>query len=135
MAGTAKTHYCEKMFLNFIGRGVLPSTIAQAYAGLFTSDPGESGSGAEVSGGGYTRIAVTFNAPVDQSPTGSRMETSADATFPTATLAWGTVTHLGIFDASTGGNLLYYKVLPDARTVVAGDVIKIAAGDLAVTED
>jgi len=60
-------------------------------------------------------------------------DTSADITFPTATASWGTVGWIGIYDASTSGNLLYHTPLDVAKTIDSGDIFKITAGNLSVT--
>ena len=59
--------------------------------------------------------------------------TSADINFPQATGSWGTVTHIGIWDASSSGNMLYYTALDASKTIATGDILKIAAGSLTVT--
>jgi hypothetical protein len=104
-----------------------PSTV---YVGLFTSAPSDAGGGTEVSGGAYARQAVTLAAA-----SGGASENSADITFPTATADWGTVTHLALFDALTGGNMLMWTPLDDSKTVNNGDTFKINAGALDVTVD
>ena len=44
-----------------------------------------------------------------------------------------TVTHIGVYDASTGGNLLYHSPLTQAKTLQVGDVISFAVGSITVT--
>jgi hypothetical protein len=58
---------------------------------------------------------------------------SANVTFPQATANWGNVTHIGIRDALTGGNLLYYAPLTTARNILTGDTIAFLAGQITVT--
>lgn len=97
------------------------------YIGLFTTDPGETGSGTEVSGGSYARTAVTFTV------TGDTASNSADVEFAAATASWGTVTHLAVFDASTGGNIIAYGALSASKAIGTGDIFRVAAGDLDIT--
>lgn len=97
------------------------------YIGLFTTDPGETGSGTEVSGGSYARTAVTFTV------TGDTASNSADVEFAAATASWGTVTHLAVFDASTGGNIIAYGALSTSKAIGTGDIFRVAAGDLDIT--
>jgi hypothetical protein len=56
-------------------------------------------------------------------------------TFPQASGTWGTVVALGIFDASTSGNLLAWADLTTSKLVGNGDTPSFAAGDLDVTLD
>ena len=56
-------------------------------------------------------------------------------TFPTATADWGTVVAVGIFDAATNGNLLFWANLTTSKTIQNGDTAQFAAGSLTFTED
>jgi hypothetical protein len=99
------------------------------YIGLFTSAPGEAGGGTEVSGGSYVREAVTF------SVTGDTATNTAAIEWPVATGNWGTITHIAVYDASTGGNQIAYAELTASKVIATGDVIRIPAGDLDITLD
>ena len=99
------------------------------YIGLFTSAPGEAGGGTEISGNAYVREAVTF------SVTGDTATNTAAIEWPVATGNWGTITHVAVFDASTGGNQIAYAALTASKVIATGDVIRIPAGDLDITLD
>ena len=99
------------------------------YLGLFTAAPGEAGGGTEVSGGGYVRKAVTF------SVSGNLATNTAAIEFDVATADWGTITHVAVFDASTGGNQIAYATLTTSKTIATGDVLRVPAGDLDITLD
>ena len=113
---------------------VFPATV---YIGLFTSAPNDAGSGGvEVTGGSYARVSVN---PLDANWTAASsvdgVTTNAAAiTFPAPTANWGTVTHFGIFDATTTGNLLFHGALSASRVISNGDAApQFAAGALSVT--
>ena len=101
------------------------------YLALFTSNPAEDGSGTEVSGTGtaYVRQSVSFTV------SGNTASNSAAVEFPTATASYGTVTHVGVYDASSGGNLIAYAALTTSKAIDTGDVLRIPASDLDVTMD
>ena len=103
----------------------MPTTV---YIALYTSDPTDADSGSEVSGGSYARQSAAF----DVAAAGAT-QNSADITFPQATADWGTVTHIGIRDAATIGNLLWHGPLSQSKTVNNGDTFKINAGDLDIS--
>jgi len=124
----AMSNYLEDALINATLRNTTFTSPATVYVGLFTTDPTDAGSGTEVSGGSYARQAGSFAAPSNGTST-----TNADITFPTATGTWGTVTHFGIFTASTSGNLLYHGVLNNSKTIQTGDILKIETGNLTVT--
>ena len=128
--GVAMTNYLEDALLNEVLRNTGYTPVATVYAALFTAAPGEAGGGTEVSGGAYARTAVTFAAPAS-----GQCSNSADVTFPTASANWGTVTHVAIMDASSGGNMLFYGALDASKTVNSGDSIKFATGNLVVALD
>lgn len=122
------SNYLENALINATLRNTSYTSPATVYVGLYTDDPGEGNTGTEVSGGSYARTAVTFGAPSNGVSTNS-----ASVTFPTATGTWGTVTHIGILDASTSGNLLYYTPLDASKAIASGDVFTISTGNLSVT--
>lgn len=136
-AKIAKTNFAEQAILNHILRGSSMSNVPQVYIALFTTDPGETGTGAEVAGGGYARQLVTFTAPVAQiSPdTGSQCENSAAVVFPEATAAQGTVSHIGIMDSLAGGNMWYKGPITVPKAVDVGDEITFKVGAIKVLED
>ena len=122
------SNYLENALINATLRNTSYTSPTTVYVSLFTSDPTDAGTGTEVSGGSYARTAVTFGAPSNGVSTNS-----ADVTFPTATGSWGTVTHIGIHDALTTGNLLYHTPLDASKTIGSGDIFKITTGNLSVT--
>ena len=123
------SNYLENALLN----GTLNATTYTApttiYVSLWTSNPGDDASGAEVSGGSYARTTVTFDTATG---TTGLVATDADITFPTATAGWGTVGWIGINDALSGGNLLYHTALDLPKTIDSGDIFKITTGNLTV---
>jgi len=125
---SAISNYLENALVNATLRNTAYTSPATVYVGLFTTDPTDAGSGTEVSGGSYVRQSATFAAPSN-----GASSTSADVTFPQATANWGTVTHFGIYDASTAGNLMYHGALTTSKTIETGDVFKISSGNLTVT--
>ena len=124
------SNYLENALINAVLRNTSYTSPATVYVSLYTSDPTDADTGTEVStsGTGYARQAVTFGAPSNGVSTNS-----ADVTFPTATSSFGTVTHIGIHDASTGGNLLFHTPLDTSKTIDSGDIFKITTGNLSVT--
>lgn len=103
------------------------------YLGMLTSPARDDLAGTEVTGGGYARQPITFNVPVEGDP--GYMTNSAVIEFPTATATWGTVIAWGVYDAETGGNLVWYGDLTTAKELSANDTIIVHAGDLKLTID
>lgn len=124
----AFSNYLENAVLNAVLRNTSYTSPTTVYVGLFTTDPTDAGSGTEVSGTNYARQSIAFS-----SPSNGVTSNSADVTFPQAGSAWGTVTHFGLFDASTSGNLLFHGALTTSKTVADGDVFKFTSTNLSVT--
>ena len=122
--------YLEDKVLDHVFGGTAYSAPSTLYVALYTSAPSDTGGGTEVSGGGYVRKTTTFNV------SGTNPTTASNAgaiEYPTATANYGTVVAVGIFDASTSGNLLAYANLSASKVVSTGDVFRFNTGDLDVT--
>lgn len=105
-------------------------TATDGYAALLTalSDGGDTVT--EVTGGAYARIALSF--PLALAGT---LANDTTVSFPEATSAYpADVLYVGVYDASTVGNLMYWKKIA-AQTVEEGQVFKIPAGELTLTLD
>lgn len=126
----AVSNFLATALLNQVFRNTTYTRPATVYIALYTSNPTGADTGAEVSGGAYARQVVTFGAPAAVSGK-QTIKNASDVAFPTATADWGTITHIGIRDALTGGNLLYYGPFDNARSILNGDVIKLLTGSLA----
>ena len=106
-------------------QGALADATTIDSAPAFTDATGDDGSGTELSGDGYARQAVTFGAPTDGSG-----DNSGAVTFGPATADWGTITHVALYDALTGGNMLMHAALSASKTINDTDVLAFADGDL-----
>jgi hypothetical protein len=122
------SNYLENALVNATLRNTAYTSPSAVYLALYTADPTDADSGTEVSGTSYARQAITFGAPSNGVTTNS-----AAIEFPQAGGSWGTVTHVGIRDASTSGNLLFHTALDASKTIATGDVFRVASGSLSVT--
>jgi hypothetical protein len=96
------------------------------YIGLVNGDP-RSG-GVELTGSGMARIQLTGLS--DPAGTGETVNASL-LSWPTTSADLGTFTHIGVWDASSGGTLRYATQinLPAGdRLVVAGIPVTLPAG-------
>ena len=126
---SAKSNYLElKVLDHFLGTAST-SAPSNVYLALHTADPTDAGSGAEVSGNGYSRQVITFAA----ASSGSASSNTAEELTASGG-AFGTITHFGIWDASTSGNLLYHGALTASKTIADGDTLRFASGNITITE-
>ena len=108
------SNYLENKLLDHV-LGTSSYSQPTPYVALFSSGNGleDNSPTAEVTGTGYSRQTVSFNAA-----SGGTATNNGAVQF-TATASWGTVTHMAIMDASSGGNVLYWSALASSKLVDA----------------
>jgi hypothetical protein len=141
---SAFSNSLENKLIDHVFRAATFAKPAALHVSLHTADPTDAGTGAEVTGGAYARAAL---APSDtnwtatqggtsgaSSGTGGQTANAVAVTFPAPTAAWGVVTHFGIWDAASAGNLLFQGALTTPKTINSGDAAPtFAIGALTVT--
>lgn len=135
MAGFVDT--IEQAILNHVFTDPAWTPAATLYIGLSSTTPTEAaGNFTEPSTGSYARVstaAADWSAATGTAP--ATKTNTAVKTFPTATADWSSganMTHFGIFDASTAGNLILWGVLGTAKPVLNGDTASFPASSLVV---
>lgn len=123
MPGASQTVLSWLLAFLFQGQ-TIPLTSTTLYLSAHTGDPGGTGAN-EVTAAGYQRVAISrqvqdWNGPTSLTPRGMQVQNAALIQFPAPTADWGTVTHLGLWDAPTGGTFLWQFALTAPVTVVAG---------------
>lgn len=118
-------------------------SVFNTHVALFTTAVGDDGSGTEVAGNAYARVLVNPNsgasprwalAVVDG--TAFLVDNADVITFPTASGGdWGTVSHVGIYDALTLGNLLWHGAFDTPIDVNDGSTFTLPIGRLNMTLD
>lgn len=133
---TDLTTYLEAKIQEWWADGTaFPAAPSNVYVALHTGDPGNDASANEVAAGDYSRAET---AAADWSVTGSgptHVENANEIQFSTATSDWGTISHVSLWDASTGGNALWQGELDTSRTVNTDDRLVFPVGDFDVDLD
>lgn len=142
----AMSDYLENRIVDHVFRARSFTAPTQLWVALFTAAPSDSGGGTEVSGGAYARATPGVNSDTAwaatqggtpaaaSSGTGGLTSNPGTLTFPAPTANWGVITHMAIFDAVTGGNMLFHGALGTAKTVNNGDPAPtITAAGLTIT--
>ena len=109
--------YLENKVLDHVLRNTSYTSPTTVYVGLYTSNPTDTNSGTEVTGGSYARQTLSVT-----TASAGIVTSSADVTFPQCTASWGSVGFIGILDAVTSGNLLMHTALTTAKTIDSGDI-------------
>lgn len=108
-----------------------PSLPSQYYIGLATSEPTYEGVCAgepSTNGTNYERVLLAnLSAPTD-----GIVKNTAAISFNESITDWGVITHYAVFDAKTGGNLLFYGKLSMNRTIEPNTVLTIKTGELSI---
>lgn len=132
------TDYFESYALDAIlgsNKGAnIPATV---YVGLLTAAPSDAGGGTEVSSTGtaYSRVASTNNTTNWPAATGGVKTNGVVIQFPTATAAWGDITHVALYDSATSGNMLLWGEISSPISPISGNAPFFSAGSFAITCD
>lgn len=125
------SNYLEDLILNYFLRGQQVTQPTTLYVALYTTNPTDANTGAEVTGGGYARQKVTFTAPQQQADK-AEVSNTTRVEFPVATGSWGDVAYYGICTASSGGNLLIHGAFNKPTAIVENNRFIIEQGNLTV---
>lgn len=150
----AFSNYIENKLIDHIFRAAsytMPSTI---YVALLTTNAvagdtgttisGGTGTGVEVSGSGYSRVAYNPSSSSNwtatqggtsgaSSGTTGMTSNSTTITFASATGSWGTVVGVAVVDAATNGNILFFGPLSVSKTVSTNDSFEFLTSELVIT--
>lgn len=127
--GTALSDFLENELLDHVFGNAAYTAPATLYFALFTAAPSDSGGGTEVTGGSYARVAKTNNATNFPAASGGLKSNGTAVNFGVASASWGTVTHVGVFDAASAGNLLVWGALTTSKVIGNGDSAEFAIGE------
>jgi hypothetical protein len=131
---SAFSNYLEVEILDHILGGSVYTPPSTVYFALYTAAPSDAGGGTEVNTGGYTRVAVPNNLTNWPAATNGTKRNANTITFPEAQATWGNIVAIGIHDAATAGNLLFWTAIT-SRQVVSGDIPRFNAQGVSVTLD
>ena len=142
----ALTDYAENKILDAVIRAQTLGAPATWYIGLDTVACGETGSGTEVTGGSYARVAVASSlanwagsqsagSTAASSGTNGTTSNNGAITFPTPSAGWGTVVSMRWWDASTAGNAWICTSLGVSKTINTGDGVSFPAAALTFQVD
>ena len=135
------SNYSENNIVETTLRGAAFPVPAGTYIGLFTADPTDANVTANevqtAAWPAYVRRDAADGAAIATGWTASADGVSSNAKVITFAANNGagavTVTHIGIYDSATGGNLLYHAPLVSSKTLQVGDVLSFGVGSITVT--
>lgn len=142
---SALSNFAENKLIDMFFRGQAAPTTTTLYVALFLSAPVDATPGVEPTGNDYARVGVASSlnswagtqgvgSTTASSGTGGVTSNNVSITFATPSpVGWGLVTHFGLFDAATNGNMLIHGALSQTKTINAGDSVVFPAGSLQIT--
>ena len=131
---SAFSNYLETQIANWINGSAFASSTTLSggtWVQLYTADPGD---GASPTGAVYAR----FNVPASGWTVGVNTATPPATTITNAAQilitnnapSAQTITHVAVFTASTGGEMLFYGALGSSKSVALGDEVRFNIGQL-----
>ncbi len=127
---TRISQYLGTAIANWMRGTAMPAAPTTVYLALSTSEIYDNGTGATELTGGYARQAITFSAVAQSEGSGSLISNTAPISFTGLNAA--VATYFGIYDAPTGGNLLFFGPIASPIAVAAGGSISFASGIVVV---
>ena len=113
--------------------GIAAMAQPTLYIAVSTADPTDAGTGvAEPLGNGYARIATASS---DWQRTDNVVDNVNELSFPEATGSWGTLTHIAIFDAASGGNMIAHAALGTSKAIAANETLRFPVGNITFSMD
>jgi hypothetical protein len=129
------TDILEALVLDHLN-GVTSYTMpAHLWLGLSTTEPNEDGTNFTehtIGSDGYARVDIAGSSFWNAASGGSVTNKIAIA-FAEASGSWGTISHIGLFTASTGGTLLCGGALTSPVAVAANQIFRFPIGTLTRT--
>ena len=125
---SAMSDYLELKFLDHFTGTASTTAPSAVYLGLSTASLNDDNSGTELTGNNYSRKAITF-----ASASSGSISNNSAVEFDSATGSWGDISHFGIYDASSSGNLLFHGAFTASKTIASGDILKVASGSLTIS--
>jgi hypothetical protein len=132
-----KTNAAETLVLQWLLTNVAVTRPTAWFLALHSANPGEAGTGNELSGNGYARQPIAFAVSADQA-----INTATISFGPASGANWLPASHFTVCTTPSGGTPLYYGAILDPQdgitpmpvTVVANARAEFGAGSLVLIE-
>lgn len=133
--------YLEEKIIENTLRGAAMPVPTAVYVALFSADPSDANSTANelqvAAWPAYARQDAAAGAAIATGWTAPANGVSSNAKVVTFSANNGAsaiaITHMALYDAASGGNMLYHAPLVAAKTLQVGDVLSFGISALTVT--
>ena len=122
------SNFLENKLIDHVFRNITYGQAGTLYLAVYSSDPTDADIGTELTGNGYARKAISFDAPSD-----GVTQNTAEVILDAATADWIEATHVALRDALTGGNLIMHQALTNPVTVLDTNNFRMPLGQFTLT--
>lgn len=126
----AFSNYLEDQITGWINGSNFASAPTSTFVQLYSQDPTDAGS---ATGALYTRVAVAAGGWTRGTGGAGTLTNTAAITITSSAASGATATHVAVFDAITGNNMLFAGALTASKTIATGDEVKFNASQLTLT--
>jgi hypothetical protein len=126
----AFSNYLEDEITGWINGTTFDAAPTSTYVQLYSQDPTEAGS---ATGALYTRVAVAAGGWTRVTNSTATLSNTGIITITSSAGSGATASHVGVFDASASGNMLFYGALAASKVIATGDEVKFNASALVLT--
>jgi hypothetical protein len=126
----AFSNYLEDEITGWINGTTFDAAPTSTFVQLYSQDPTESGS---ATGALYTRVAVAAGGWTRVTSSTATLSNTSAITITSSASSAATASHVGVFDTSASGNMLFYGALAASKVIATGDEVKFNASALVLT--
>ena len=126
----AFSNYLEDQITGWINGTTFDTAPTATFVQLYSQDPTDAGS---ATGALYTRISVASGGWTRGTGGAGTLSNTGVITITSSAASGATATHVAVFNAITGGNLLFYGALSASKSIGVGDEVKFNALQLTLT--
>ena len=126
----AFSNYLEDQITGWINGSAFASAPTSTFVQLYSQDPTDAGS---ATGALYTRIAVAAGGWTRGTGGNGTLTNTGAITITSSAASGATATHVAVFNAITGGDMLFAGLLAASKTIATGDEVKFNATALTLT--
>jgi hypothetical protein len=126
----AFSNYMEDAITAWINGTTFPAAPTNTFVQLYSQDPTDAGSS---TGALFTRVTYAATGWTRGTGGAGTLSNTNVITITSSAGSAATASHFAVFDASTGGNLLFYGALSASKSIAIGDEVKFNALQLTLT--
>jgi len=126
----AFSNYMEDQITGWINGTTFAAAPTNTFVQLYSQDPTDAGS---ATGALYTRVSYASGGWTRGTGGAGTLSNTNAITMQSSAGSAATATHFAVFDASTGGNLIFHGALSASKSIAVGDEVKFNALQLTLT--